>query len=61
MTPDCPRSLATDGDHCLHWFDEESCCWCEDECDCHDEDYGAAGVRGVHVDDDAMATARVRA
>ena len=58
---DCPGSLAADDGHCFHRRDDgESCCWCEDECECHDEDFSASGVRGVHANDVAMAAAGVR-
>ena len=57
---DCIGSLAADGGHCFHSFDDEPCCWCEDDCDCHDDDFGAAGVLGVHRDDDEMALARAQ-
>ena len=57
---DCGASLASDSDHCFHWFDDETCCWCEDDCDCHDEDYNAGGVLGVHIEDEGMVELRAQ-
>ena len=57
---DCAGSLAADGDHCFHWQDDERCCWCENLCDCHDEDYGVGGMLGTHFEDESMVVAGMR-